>query len=619
MKFFKSIFFLFFFVSLSVYSQNKKDTPVTLGDPFIMLYDNLYYAYGTNDSDGIEVYTSKDLKKWAKKPNLALHKKDSWADRWFWAPEVYYIKEKNKFFMYYSADEHICVATSDSPLGPFIQEKKQPMLDGEKCIDNSLFIDDDGKAYLYFDRFNDGLNIWVAELEDDLQTIKKETLTKCINVSQPWEEVWPRVNEGAFITKHKGIYYLTYSGNSYESPFYGVGYATATSPMGPWTKYEKNPILQKPNDLVGVGHSAMFRDKKGKLKIVFHAHQSKEKIHPRTMHIADVSFTNETTPVMKISTDILTPTLIDSQNNVSTYQNPVIAKSLPDPTIIKAKDGYFYLYATEDTRNTPIYKSKNLIDWTFVGTAFTNETRPNFEPKGGLWAPDINYINGKYVLYYSMSVWGGEWTCGIGAAMSDKPEGPFMDKGKLFRSNEIGVKNSIDQFYIEEDGKKYLFWGSFRGIYAIELSNDGLSLKDGAEKKQIAGTVFEGVYIHKHKGYYYLFASIGSCCQGVKSTYQLVVGRSKSLFGPYYDKDGKNMMDNGYSVVIGSNDRFVGNGHCSEIVKDKKGNDWIFYHGVDTQKPKGRVLLLDQIKWNKDGWPYVEGGTPSLSAKKPVF
>lgn len=301
------------------------------------------------------------------------------------------------------------------------------------------------------------------------------------------------------------------------------------------------------------------------------------------------------------------------------YHNPVVSYSLPDPTIIKAGDGWFYLYATEDTRNTPIHKSKNLTDWTFVGTAFTEQTRPNFEPDGGLWAPDINYIDEKYVLYYSMSVWGGEWTCGIGVATADKPEGPFTDKGKLFRSNEIDVQNSIDPFYMEEDGKKYMFWGSFRGIYAIELSDDGLSLKDGTEKKRIAGTAFEGTYIHKHGDHYYLFASIGSCCEGVNSTYQLVVGRSESLFGPYTDKSGKDMLDNGYELVIGSNERFVGNGHCSEIVQDDDNNDWILYHGIDRSNPTGRVLLLDQVIWDSEGWPVVKDHSPSLSAKKPVF
>jgi arabinan endo-1,5-alpha-L-arabinosidase len=300
------------------------------------------------------------------------------------------------------------------------------------------------------------------------------------------------------------------------------------------------------------------------------------------------------------------------------YSNPVVNYSLPDPTIIKADDGYFYLYATEDIRNTPIHRSNDLVNWELVGTAFTDATRPSFEPKGGLWAPDINYINGKYVLYYAMSVWGGEWTCGIGVATADKPEGPFTDHGKLFRSNEIGVQNSIDPFFIEEDGKKYLFWGSFRGLYAIELSDDGLTVKEGAEKQQVAGTAYEGVYIHKRNGYYYMFASIGSCCEGLNSTYTTVVGRSDNLFGPYLDKQGRSMMENHHEVVIARNDRFVGTGHNSEIVQDAEGNDWILYHAVSVANAKGRVLLLDRVRWEND-WPFVDGGTPSTTAPKPIF
>jgi beta-xylosidase len=170
--------------------------------------------------------------------------------------------------MYYSADEHICVAVSDSPLGPFKQDVQKPMIADEKCIDNSMFMDDNGKPYLFFDRFNDGLNIWVAELQDNLIDLKPETMHPCIHVSQDWEQVWPRVNEGSFVIKHNGIYYMTYSANSYESPYYGIGFATATDIMGDWTKYENNPIYQNVGDLVGIGHSAMFKDKEGKLRIV---------------------------------------------------------------------------------------------------------------------------------------------------------------------------------------------------------------------------------------------------------------------------------------------------------------------------------------------------------------
>lgn len=310
--------------------------------------------------------------------------------------------------------------------------------------------------------------------------------------------------------------------------------------------------------------------------------------------------------------------LLMAKKPVKSYQNPVINYSLPDPSIIKGEDGYYYLYATEDIRNLPIHRSKDLMEWEYVGTAFTKSTRPNFEPKGGLWAPDINKIGDKYVLYYSMSVWGGEWTCGIGCATADKPEGPFKDHGKMFRSNEINVQNSIDPFYIEEGGQKYLFWGSFRGIYAIELSDDGLSLKEGATPQKVAGTAYEGTYIHKKDGYYYFFASIGTCCEGLNSTYTTVVGRSENLFGPYVDKKGGNMLDNKHEILIHKNSAFVGTGHNSEIVTDNAGNDWFFYHAVSVKNPEGRMLLMDKIEW-KDGWPSVKGTSPSIEAEKPVF
>lgn len=321
---------------------------------------------------------------------------------------------------------------------------------------------------------------------------------------------------------------------------------------------------------------------------------------------------------MKIKSLFLGLTFSVSLHAADKYSNPVIDYSLPDPSIIKGEDGYFYLYATEDIRNLPIHRSKDLVNWEFLGTAFTDENRPDFESNGGIWAPDINKIGDKYVLYYSMSVWGGEWTCGIGCAVSDRPEGPFKDCGMMFRSNGIKVQNSIDPFYIEDNGHKYLFWGSFRGIYAIELSEDGLSLKSGSSPVQIAGTAYEGTYIHKRGGYYYMFASIGSCCEGLKSTYTTVVGRSTSLFGPYLDKKGQSMMDNHHEILIHKNDSFVGTGHNSEIVSDSAGTDWLFYHAVSVANPDGRVLMLDKIDWI-DGWPSVEGNSPSVKSEKPRF
>ena len=303
------------------------------------------------------------------------------------------------------------------------------------------------------------------------------------------------------------------------------------------------------------------------------------------------------------------------------YNNPVINESLPDPTVIKADDGYFYLYATENIRNVPIYRSENLVDWRRVGTAFTDRTRPQMVPRGNIWAPDINLINGKYVMYYSKSTWGGEWECGIGVATADRPSGPFTDVGKLFISSEIGVQNSIDPFYIEEDdGSKYLFWGSFRGIYGIQLSEDGLSIKPGAQKVQIAGTLTEGTYIYKHDGYYYLFGSAGTCCEGLNSTYRVMVARSENLMGPYVNKSGRPALENNFMLVMQKSNKVVGPGHNSEIVQDDAGQYWMLYHGFDAADPDGgRKVYLDQILWDKDGWPIVRNRVPSITANAPVF
>ena len=281
---------------------------VTLADPFIMLYNDTYYAYGTYSDNGIAVFTSENLESWKKEPALALDKKDSYGEKWFWAPEVYYIN--GKFYMYYSAEEHICAAVSDFPIGPFVQLEQKPIIENEKCIDNTLFIDDNGKAYMFFCRFNDGLNVWVAEMNDDFLSIKHETMQPCIHTSQPWEQVWPRVNEGPFVIKHDGTYYMTYSANSFESQYYGIGCAVSSDIMGPWEKYEHNPLLQKPKKLLGTGHHCIFKDKQGNLRLAFHSHKDQGNIHPREMHITDVGFkTIKGEKILYIDDDYMTPVL----------------------------------------------------------------------------------------------------------------------------------------------------------------------------------------------------------------------------------------------------------------------------------------------------------------------
>ncbi|MDR0938660.1 MAG: family 43 glycosylhydrolase [Mediterranea sp.] len=300
------------------------------------------------------------------------------------------------------------------------------------------------------------------------------------------------------------------------------------------------------------------------------------------------------------------------------YTNPVINVDTPDPSLVRTPEGTFYLYGTGG--NTSIYKSDDLTHWSYVGYAYPDDKKPAWEPGAGIWAPDINLIDGRYVMYYSLSVWGGGNTCGVGVATSDKPEGPFTDHGKLFRSNEIGVHNSIDPCYVEDGGKKYLFWGSFFGIYAIELTDDGLALKDPNAKIEIAGNAYEGTMVMKRGEYYYLFASIGSCCDGLNSTYTTVVGRSTSLLGPYVNKAGERMLDNKHEVIIHKNDAFVGTGHNSEIVTDDAGKDWILFHAYQVANPDAnRGVLLDRLYWTADGWPYVLGDSPAIKSEAPTI
>ncbi|MCR4921297.1 MAG: glycoside hydrolase family 43 protein [Bacteroidaceae bacterium] len=275
---------------LPLHAEGDK-SQVPLADPYILLDEGKYYAYGTHDSDGIRCYSSDDLHSW-KYEGQALNKVNTTESVWFWAPEVYHIGDR--YIMYYSANEHLYAATADSPKGPFHQVgtyQMNALLGSEYCIDSSVFFDDDGKAWLFFVRFNDGNCIWQCQLADDYITPLPGTLRKCFAASQPWERKMGRINEGPNVIKHGRYYYLTFSGNDYHSPDYAVGYATTTNiATGSWEKYAANPILCRRDELVGTGHHSLFTDKEGILRIVFHAHNTTESIHPRLSYIGTARF-----------------------------------------------------------------------------------------------------------------------------------------------------------------------------------------------------------------------------------------------------------------------------------------------------------------------------------------
>lgn len=286
---------------------NSGRTIIKLADPTIFHREGIYYLYGTGGDkevdEGFLVYTSTDLKNWTgpagSNEGYALKKGDVFGEDGFWAPQVFH--HGDKFYMFYTASQHIAVAVSNSPLGPFSQQEKKPLIRKERNIDPYVFIDDDGTKYLYHVIVADGGNrIYVAALEDDLSAIKDETLTKCIEATAPWENIeqakWS-VIEGPTVVKQEGLYYLFYSANHFQSKDYAVGYAVSESPFGPWKKHESNPILGRHNTHKnGSGHGDLFVDTDGNWKYVFHTHYTENEVIPRKTALINVRFNDKDRP-----------------------------------------------------------------------------------------------------------------------------------------------------------------------------------------------------------------------------------------------------------------------------------------------------------------------------------
>jgi arabinan endo-1,5-alpha-L-arabinosidase len=331
----------------------------------------------------------------------------------------------------------------------------------------------------------------------------------------------------------------------------------------------------------------------------------------------------------------------DEETDGLTYQNPVFEPDLADPSLIRADDGWFYAYGTQNawatgvTRITPIIRSADLITWEYVADAFTSRTKPSWH-NGGIWAPQIVHgSDGLYYLYYSNSTW-GDSNPGIGVAKSQYPYGPFTDLGKVLDTQSSGVANSIDQFYITDGSgqnkKAYLFWGSFQGIYVQEIASDMKTLT--GTKSKIAGSGFEGTYIYPHGGKFWLFASSNSCCEGPNTKYSLSVACADKITGPYKTKSGINLTNindfaaaNATKFLQGDGITWIGPGHNGEIIQDDNGRYFILYHAVALANPwlineggaTRRPLLMDEVHWGDDGWPYIEGGIPSSTRKRAPY
>jgi arabinan endo-1,5-alpha-L-arabinosidase len=286
-----------------------------------------------------------------------------------------------------------------------------------------------------------------------------------------------------------------------------------------------------------------------------------------------------------------------------------------DPsTIVKCKDEY-WVFITG--RNTPSFHSKDLVNWTSGPRANANAPAWVAEAvpanRGAdFWAPDVIKVGEKYLLFYSASSFGKN-TSAIGVASNptldpDDPACKWTDGGIVVQSRENDDFNTIDPAaFLDADGRLWLSFGSFwSGIKLIEL-NPATGRRVAADSPMYSlahWDAIEAPYIYRHDGHYYLFASLGMCCRGVNSTYHTRVGRAEKVTGPYLDKDGKDMLDGGGTMVVDTVGPFIGPGHAGIIEKD--GKSWFSCHFYDGTTPRGiSRLSIRPLTWDAAGWPVV--------------
>jgi GH43 family beta-xylosidase len=225
-------------------------------DPAVLLHNEKYYFYSTNA--GLNVFVSDDLVHWKKGPQVL---PDEFKG--VWAPEVYHHPEDGKFYMYYTRRYKIGVAVADRPDAMF-KDLGLLVID---AIDAHPFRDDDGRLYLYFTH-TPSFTMYCVPMKSP--TEPGGPVSRCFEISQDWEKHSFPVNEGPWMVKRDGTYYLLYSGSNAQSIYYAVGYATGPTPIGPFTKYAANPVFQDLKKVLGPGHGSVTRDRAGGLWHLYH-------------------------------------------------------------------------------------------------------------------------------------------------------------------------------------------------------------------------------------------------------------------------------------------------------------------------------------------------------------
>jgi arabinan endo-1,5-alpha-L-arabinosidase len=299
-----------------------------------------------------------------------------------------------------------------------------------------------------------------------------------------------------------------------------------------------------------------------------------------------------------------------------------------DPVIIRERATYYVFSTNSDAppATLRIRSSPDLVNWTARGHVF--DKLPDWATAAipgarGAWAPDIAFVNGRYLLYYSVSTFGSNRSA-IGLASNETldPSAPnyrWRDEGLVVESTRDSDFNAIDPNHVvDREGRHWLSLGSFwSGIKLFELDPDsGKLLKPDARPIALASrpvpkgapAALEAPFIVTRPDHYYLFVSYDYCCKGVNSTYYVVVGRAKQITGPYVGKDGSRLIDGGGSVFLAAGSEaanFRGPGH-NGFLHDTDGRDYVVYHAYDRNHDGKATLRVAAVTWGADGWPQLQ-------------
>ncbi|MDF2907212.1 MAG: xsa43F [Herbinix sp.] len=260
-----------------------------IGDPYAFTCNGMYYMTATSNGQLFDLYQSTDMKEWSYVRKIfQTSYTEGWVKSNLWQPQLIQGTD-GKFYLYYCGNNRdnslrIGVAVADTVEGPYKDVKNKPLFDlGYATIDPYLYLDEDGSMYLYYSRdcsenVVDGKNtsqIYVVEMESYTKLKEGSEHRLLLSPEQNWELrsgdwLW---NEGPDLLKHQGKYYLFYSANCYASYDYSIGYAVSDSPLGPFVKYENNPVISAIGKMSGTGNNSFFYSLDGKeLFTAYHTH-----------------------------------------------------------------------------------------------------------------------------------------------------------------------------------------------------------------------------------------------------------------------------------------------------------------------------------------------------------